>query len=129
MLNEREDFAKTYLEHGTVRDTNRQVSKYGQRLIGSDTLERKIMCDLMNGEEKIVIERAADRVRAEYEQRGPREGVSQEDAGRELGEDDTKDDPLGERLVPHEFGDLSARSSSYCALRRDTGTDAPLGEL
>lgn len=58
-----------YLERGRVWDTDREVGKDSESLVSSDAPEREVVRDFVDGEEKVVVRGAANRVRGKEEDR------------------------------------------------------------
>lgn len=95
-----------HLKHGTVWDTDGQVGKYRKRLVRHDTLERQVVRNFVNSKEQIMVESAANSIRAEYERQ--REGfrIPEQNGYQNLSSDNTEYNPLGQWFVPHQFDDL-----------------------
>lgn len=74
-------------------------------------LERQVVGDLVDREEKVLVGGSADGVRGSEELPAERVRVTEEDGGRDLKEDDGKDYVLGPRLVAHELSDLESRGA------------------
>ena len=66
-----------YLECGRVWDTDREVGKHSESLVGSDAPEREVVRDFVDGEEKVVVRGTANHVRGEEEEWGQGMCVSQ----------------------------------------------------
>lgn len=90
----------------TVRDSNRQVRKDCQNPVVKRLPECKVMRDLMDGEEEVLVRCCADDIGREEE--WPREEglVAEGVDGRELDRDDEEDGPFCEGLGAAELGDL-----------------------
>jgi hypothetical protein len=95
------------LERRGVWDANGEIGKDGEELVGSYALEREVVRDFVDGEEEVVVRRAADGVRAGEEGQGERMGVTEVDGEGYLEGHDAEDDVFCEGLVAHEFCHLS----------------------
>jgi len=93
-------------EQRTVRNADRQIGDDGKGLVELDILEGQVVGNLVNGEEEILVRRAANRVRSQQELPGQWIRVAQQERRCQLNRNDQKDDPFRERLVSHKFRDL-----------------------
>ena len=93
-------------ERGTVWDTNWQIGKDGQQAVGCGVLESKIVGDLVDGEEQVLVGGGAHDVGNSPERQGEEGRVSKEVGGSDLDSDDEEDDVLRQGFVAAELGDL-----------------------
>jgi len=127
------------LEHHGEGDADREVGKDGEEAVLAHAAEGEVVRDLVHGEERVLVGRAADEV-GEGPELEREEGCrAQVPRRRELDEGDEEDDVFGEGLVTHELGDLRAREErvSTCGTRASCtrlvsesdkgGGDAPRG--
>ena len=55
---------RTNLECSAIRDTNRDIGQNGESLVGANAFEGQIVCDFVDCQKQIVIERSPDSIRA-----------------------------------------------------------------
>lgn len=103
--------SESYLESHGIRNGDREVGKYREKLICLDTLECQVMRDLMDGEEEIMVRSRSDNVRRQDEDRGQRVRIPKQESSCQLDGDNEQDDPFRERLIAHQLGDLRAEFS------------------
>ena len=75
-----------------IRDADGKVGEDGQQTIRQRRLEGKVMRNLVDGEEAVLIGGRADYVGRKEEFKGPEGGGAQEDGAGHLERDDAKDD-------------------------------------
>ena len=95
-----------YLEGGRIRYADGQVCKDSERFVRVDAFEGKVVSDLMNGQEKVVVCGPADHVREEQEPKRERMRVSQLHGDKDLQGHDGKDNVFSKRFMAHELDNV-----------------------
>ena len=67
------------------------------------------MRNFVDGEEQVVVRRAANNIGRQDEERGERVGITEKDCCSKLQRDDAENDPFCDGLVAHKFRHLEAR--------------------
>ena len=95
-----------HLERSGVRYANREISKHGQCLVHPWAPECEVVCDFMDGEEKVMVRRPTNNIgTADEDRRRPR-CMSEEVCYGKLKRHHKENDPFCERLVPHKLRHL-----------------------
>lgn len=106
--------ARAHLECRTIRNTNGKIGKRGQGLVGEDPFEGKVVGDLMNSEEEVVVRRSAYGVRVEDELQGEGMRMTQHNCDRKLQYNHGEYDPFCQRFMSHQFRNLHMRGECQC---------------
>ena len=108
--------AQTHLENHTVRHSDPQVRRHSQQPVLHHSLESQVVGDLVDREEEVLVRCSSDDIGREDELPAERVGVSKQEGGGDLEEDDGKDEVLGGAGVAHEFGDLEGEGKRAVSL-------------
>lgn len=106
---------KTCLEGDRIWNAYRKVGEHGEKFVRFDTTESKVVRDLMDSEEKIVVGSPANSIRSQNKRE--RNWVSAKNADEEprcekLERDHAKHNVFRHGLVSHKFCDLDRLMST-----------------
>ncbi len=84
----------THFEGGGIRNAYREICNNGEKLIFPHALEREVMCDLVDRQEKVVVGCTANDVGGQQELcRSPRR-ILEPESSQELNQNHGEDDPF-----------------------------------
>ena len=76
------------------------------------------MRNFVDGEEQVVVRRAANNIGRQDEERGERVGITEKDCYSKLQRDDAENDPFCDGLVAHKFRHLETREYMFAQSTR-----------